>query len=76
MAIKTLMQALCGENFGFLKNPVMLCVYVLVLIPGVGYGAASGCPHPLTVIVLCSRSVIFFFFFFFWPAADSLHLGF
>jgi hypothetical protein len=40
------------RNFGFLKNPIMLCEYVFVLIPDVGYGAASDCPHHLTVICL------------------------
>lgn len=34
---------------------------VFVLIPGVGYGAASDCRQLLTVIVSCSwRGVIFF----------------
>jgi hypothetical protein len=28
-------------SFGFFKNPVRLYEYVFVLIPGVGYGAAS-----------------------------------
>jgi hypothetical protein len=34
----------CSENFGFFKNTVMLCDYAFVLIPGVGFGAASDCP--------------------------------
>ena len=43
----------CSENFGFFKNPDMLCDDVIVLIPGVGYGAPSDCLQLLTVIVLC-----------------------
>ena len=31
----------CSENFGFFKNPLVLCEYVFVLISGVGYGTAS-----------------------------------
>jgi hypothetical protein len=30
-----------GENFGFLKHPIMLYEYVFVLIPGVRYGAVQ-----------------------------------
>jgi hypothetical protein len=51
----------CSENIGFLKKKtVVLCEHVFVLIPGVGYGAASGCPQPLTVIVSCSRRGVIF----------------
>jgi hypothetical protein len=35
-----------------LKSTEMLCEYVFVLIPGVGYGAASDCPQQLTIICL------------------------
>jgi hypothetical protein len=50
----------CSENFGFFKNPLVLCEYVFVLISGVGYGASSVCPQPLTTVVLCSRRGIVF----------------
>jgi hypothetical protein len=40
----------CSENFGLLRTPVMLCHHAFVLISGVGYQAASDCPHSLTVI--------------------------
>lgn len=33
----------CGENSGFFKNPIVLCEYVFVFIPGMGYWAASVC---------------------------------
>ena len=36
----------CSGNCGFFKKPSY--VNVFVLIPGVGYGAASVCPQPLT----------------------------
>jgi hypothetical protein len=36
-----------SENFGFFKNLVMLCDFVFVLIPSMGYGAALDCPQPL-----------------------------
>lgn len=39
-----------SEKFGFFKNPVMLCEYDFVLVPGVGYGAALDCPQRLTMI--------------------------
>ena len=44
-----------SENLGFFKNPVILCEYVFVLVPGEGYGAALVCPQSLIMIVLCSR---------------------
>ena len=50
----------CSENFGLFKSPVMICEYVFVLIQGVGYGALSSCPQPLTVIVSCSRRGVIF----------------
>jgi hypothetical protein len=39
-----------------IKKYLMLCECVFVLIPGMGYGAASDSPQPLTtMIVSCSR---------------------
>jgi hypothetical protein len=44
----------CRESFGFLKKKrtIMLCECFFVLIPGMGYGAASDCPQLLTMICL------------------------
>lgn len=53
-------------SFGIFKNPVR--VYGCVLLPGIGYRAASVCPQPFTAIVSCSRELCFL------PAADSLIL--
>jgi hypothetical protein len=35
-----------------LENTEILWEYVFILIPGVGYGAASDCPQQLTMICL------------------------
>lgn len=35
-----------------LKNPEILGNIFFILIPGVGYGTASGCPQQLTMIFL------------------------
>lgn len=44
-----------------LNIPVMLGEYSFVLIPEVGYGAASDCPQLLTTIISCSRRAVIFF---------------
>lgn len=61
-------SCLCSENCGFFKNPAIVCEYVLVLIPGVGYEAASDGPQQPTgpCLVLCPGGMV--------PAANSLHL--
>ena len=42
--LAALAKDLCSKHLGFFKNIEMLWEYVFVLIPGVGYGAASDCP--------------------------------
>ena len=54
-----------GENFGFLKHPIMLYEYVFVLIPGVRYGAVQIVHSRWLWFASCSgREMIL-------PAADS-----
>lgn len=46
----------CSENSDLFENPVTLSEYVFVLMPGVGYGAASVCPQPLTMSRALARA--------------------
>ena len=50
--LAALAKDLCSKHLGFFKNIEMVQEYVFVLIPGVGYGAASDCPQQLTMICL------------------------
>jgi hypothetical protein len=40
------------------KTKPQICDYAFVLIPDVGYGAASVCQQLLTMMVSCSRRVV------------------
>jgi hypothetical protein len=41
----------CSGNLGFFEKKIVW-EYVFILIPGVGYGAASDIPQQLTIICI------------------------